>query len=648
MPESTPSPSDVRWVAKQFTEGVERFCDLVMKGGVTSGVVYPLAVCRLAEKYAFKKIGGTSVGAIAAVLTAAAEYRRRHGGAEAGAGYVNLAKLPDFLKVPGALRTLFTADPSSKKYLAIALDFVGTDALRVKFANGVVTSLKLFGWPFVFTAGVLIVESLLAFGHGLPLPVSWWIASAASLALAAAASAAATVALIVKGCLGALSPKHDFGWCHGHDEDAFAAASVAASRSGWLALRSEQTPPLTSWLHGVIQETAGRTVADPPLTIGDLQDSPDPALGYSRDVPEGLDLRVVTTCVTLGRPFAIPFDDGDGIAGLCFKPCEFRKFFPSSVVDDLIPEKNEAEFVPFPRSADIPLVVAARLSMSFPVLFCAVPLWAPDAKGKMRKIWFSDGGLTSNFPIHFFDAPLPSWPTFAIDLVGGNPKNKRSAYWLKSPQTDDDPGAVFMEDEQESGGANTIDPWDRFDGLAAFLMAIVDTMRTWQDSTLRTLPANRSRTVGIRLSDNEGGLNLNMPPQIVADLTGRGDLAGRKLVSRFSAEHGGWLRHGWIRYRTAAAELSGWLASFHQVYGNRMPPRLDYPATILDSYEGSTGPNAAPSYLWRSAPVADRNGAATQRLDDLAASWDPSASEAPDFVDGQPIPKASLRTRPPF
>src|SRR3977135_2270093 len=30
--------------------------------------------------------------------------------------------------------------------------------------------------------------------------------------------------------------------------------------------------------------------------------------------------------------------------------------------------------------------------------------------------WFSDGGLSSNFPLQFFDAPFPRWPTFAIEL----------------------------------------------------------------------------------------------------------------------------------------------------------------------------------------------------------------------------------------
>jgi acetylglutamate kinase len=46
-------------------------CDVLMKGGVTSGIVYPLALCRLAQQYVLRNIGGTSAGAIAAALGAA-------------------------------------------------------------------------------------------------------------------------------------------------------------------------------------------------------------------------------------------------------------------------------------------------------------------------------------------------------------------------------------------------------------------------------------------------------------------------------------------------------------------------------------------------------------------------------------------------
>ena len=52
-------------------------CDLVMKGGITSGVVFPRAIEELSESYDFKQIAGTSAGAIAAVMPAAAAVWKR-------------------------------------------------------------------------------------------------------------------------------------------------------------------------------------------------------------------------------------------------------------------------------------------------------------------------------------------------------------------------------------------------------------------------------------------------------------------------------------------------------------------------------------------------------------------------------------------
>src|SRR5256885_7814681 len=69
----------------------EKICDIVLKGGITSCVVYPLALVSLAEKYRFSNIGGTSAGAIAAVAAAAAEYGRH----TEDAGFDRLEKIPD-------------------------------------------------------------------------------------------------------------------------------------------------------------------------------------------------------------------------------------------------------------------------------------------------------------------------------------------------------------------------------------------------------------------------------------------------------------------------------------------------------------------------------------------------------------------------
>src|SRR6187399_3344956 len=66
-----------------------RECDIVMKGGITSGVIYPLAVCELAGVYRLRNIGGTSAGAIAAAAAAAAEYGRTSD--RPGSGFQGLA-----------------------------------------------------------------------------------------------------------------------------------------------------------------------------------------------------------------------------------------------------------------------------------------------------------------------------------------------------------------------------------------------------------------------------------------------------------------------------------------------------------------------------------------------------------------------------
>jgi hypothetical protein len=37
-------------------------CDVIMKGGITSGVIYPLAICELATRYRLHNVGGGDCG----------------------------------------------------------------------------------------------------------------------------------------------------------------------------------------------------------------------------------------------------------------------------------------------------------------------------------------------------------------------------------------------------------------------------------------------------------------------------------------------------------------------------------------------------------------------------------------------------------
>src|SRR5438128_8312773 len=70
-------------------------CDIVM-------IIYPGVVSKLAECYQFESIGGTSAGAIAAALTAAAEFARRTGAIGGRDPFGEVAKIPGFLAADSA------------------------------------------------------------------------------------------------------------------------------------------------------------------------------------------------------------------------------------------------------------------------------------------------------------------------------------------------------------------------------------------------------------------------------------------------------------------------------------------------------------------------------------------------------------------
>ena len=90
-----------------------------------------------------------------------------------------------------------------------------------------------------------------------------------------------------------------------------------------------------------------------------------------------------------------------------------------------------------PRAQDFPILLAARMSLSFPLLFAAVPLWAidygwPRGQRTFRRCMFADGGISSNFPIHLFDGLLPLWPTFGIELEAKLPGYDNMIYLPQS------------------------------------------------------------------------------------------------------------------------------------------------------------------------------------------------------------------------
>lgn len=479
-------------------------CDLVMKGGSTSGIVYPPVIAELSRKYRFSSIGGTSAGAIAAAVTASAEYGRQRGHIR---DFSLLNQLSDDLTQSGRLLELFrsTAPPHLRPVLDTLLPLVSnvtpaaesepaepalagaalavaeriapemmdllmplpaSDAEPVddtvsKTLRNVLTELPNTH-PQAHAAGaqagvlagsrvgqyLVIAALLLSILFALPLFIAratlggWimWAILAVVMVVAAfwAGRKLSSSAQSLGGSLFALVdllrllredvPSNLYGICTG-----LAQQEATADRADEYGDQhaTPQSAALIDWLQHWIKATSGLTEHGGPLTFADLH-------------TQQVSLQMVTTNLSLGRPYIVPFAPEQVFL---FQRGDMEQLFPGNIVAYLcqpahlnpgwsladlnlgLSPEDERTFFMLPNSQDLPVLVGMRLSLSFPLLISAVRLYTisascPQVGGEYRPRrediqpnWFSDGGICSNFPIHFFDSWLPTHPTFGINLT---------------------------------------------------------------------------------------------------------------------------------------------------------------------------------------------------------------------------------------
>jgi predicted acylesterase/phospholipase RssA len=603
----------------------ERICDLVMKGGVTSGVIYPSAVCELAREYSFKNIGGTSAGAIAAAAAAAAECGRRNG---APAGFTELARLPEWLGKGGRLLNMFRPDPSTRALMSLLLAL--TSGKSGPAAVGSVTWRLLRNFPL--TASLIIA---------LVLAARWWLladisgapyiyAFAATIVLGLLLFLLAVVLFLYRQFTRIL-PANFYGMSRAYNPKAKADTAEA---------------PLTNWLSRYLNELAGKPLAA-PLTFGHLYRAQRAPGDPEPDGPDyrAINLEMMTTALNHGRPYRLPFRDPDRV--FYFSEEDFSRLFPRSVVDhmkEVAPDSEGpaphapgcARLYRFPEPDDLPVVVATRMSLSFPVLLSAVPLYAVDFtleenadKTKSRRAercWFSDGGISSNLPIHFFDSALPLWPTFAINLKQFHPDHTKEE------------DAVWYPPRPNSGW---LPQWTRFEQpgrfgtVSAFLGAVLNAMQNWQDNTQARVPAYRDRLVHVSQKDDEGGLNLSMDDETVKRLAIRGVRAGQLLLQRFRSGDG-WVEHRWVRFRSCMELTEDWIRQLARAYPAGIPPDAPLEEILLR-------PAGAPPAVYRlSAADKLRAKRAMDELIQMAGHW---AADETGFQSDPPRPLAELRIR---
>jgi predicted acylesterase/phospholipase RssA len=295
-----------------------------------------------------------------------------------------------------------------------------------------------------------------------------------------------------------------------------------------------------------------------------------------------------------------------------------------------------------PDACNLPIVVATRLSLSYPLLISAVPLWAidyeaPPGQRTFKRCWFSDGGLSSNFPIHLFDGLLPRWPTFGMKL-----EDFPKGYAAKKDR-------IYMPLSNFEGFG---DAWDRFDegssGLArikGFAASLIDSAINWNDNVLSRLPGNRDRIVRIRLHESEGGMNLNMGHEKIEELGNAGHLAATPIVQRFVDEAAplaggnpmGWENHRWIRLRLLVALLEQTMPKVQNALTSTVPG--------APAYDAQT--HAAPGRDGRQFPLDDaaQAQAVLDALAELSQLADAVKKCATERTAPRPLPELKVRSR---
>lgn len=571
-------------------------CDLVMKGGLTSGVVYPETIIELSKTYRLRNIGGTSAGAIAMVIAAAAEYRRQmNPGKNSNEGFKAIRKLSEdlaanlrsFFQPTEKLRPLFeyllstledSKKPKSqqKKWWQIILPHYGFVLRGLKWRA------LLDAGCFSFVAGYFMWEHQYK-------NVAITVLCAALLAIIGLAVGVSKVCGRINEDIATNLPDNHFGVCTGLSQD-------------------PAKPAITDWMAAQIDRIAfgaTRPIGSKPLLVSDLKKA-------------GINIAAMTTDLSSRRPYQLPFSRSEHY----FKESEFRDFLPKYIVDYLVEQgeqynqnkyqktingdSNPISYEAFLRTiiypkhpkgyynlavgGAMPVLLVVRLSLSFPGLFSAMPLYRVDytlnnsSDNPQQKLClFSDGGISSNFPVHFFDSILPRRPTFGISM---------GTHYIA--RTDDINKRVFFPFKTRYGG---LPPVYDIGGLTNFFSSIVNTAKDWQDNLQSELPGNYDRIVEIRLDENEGGLNLDMPPHITHNLIRYGKEAGVKLTTKFDGT-----KHRYYRMVSALPSLEKTVMNFHTVFNSSKWAGIDdvtWPYIITD-YDANIH---KPKKEWRKDPL---------------------------------------------
>jgi hypothetical protein len=231
--------------------------------------------------------------------------------------------------------------------------------------------------------------------------------------------------------------------------------------------------------------------------------------------------------------------------------------------------------------------------------------------------------------LHFFDSPLPSRPTFAVDLGDFHPDHPNERVWLPTALKNDQGIETFVP---------TISSRPGFGSIAALAGSIMNTMQNWNDQMQIVMPGFRDRIIHISHRANEGGLNLNMDPQIIRVLANSGHDAADVFIQAF-LQHSppgapnAWDNHRQVRMRTLLSSIDQQGRNLHAAVA-----RADNP-TWRDVVKNPS----PPSYRFATQRHCDLALHALDALDALGQYLEDSEI---DLQSGSPRPEPEWRGTP--
>lgn len=646
---------------------LDRYCDVVLDGGVINGVVYPGFLIEIARKFRFRSLGGTSVGAIAASLAAACEYSRRFGSDN---GFnEGLAKMPgelaDWIDESAQLtriRSLFQPDPKVKPLFDWFVDVFSIRRQRSKNAAKKEppppkNELKSEPQPPPLSAlgflGDVWIKAVQHLGPNMPKMLLWALLALGLALLVNPRSLLLGISLAELFFLTGVLLLHPLGALLMQMLTLMCIPGCGACTG--MRSKGSTTEGLSEWLYEGVQKSANLPLHK-PLTFGNLWAAPGGPAGLdgSKD-PRSIDLRMITTCVSHGRIYELPLAAGDPV--LMFKLSEFKPYFPEEVIahlrrvskpvscstcvvlqrkfreraaghktgggqkllnqlaarqrildasfgkaEDIAKGLNDPDLRELP-TADLPIVVAARLSMSCPVLFQNIPLigFNLDQNAEdidLVRLWFSDGGIGSNFPIHLFDKSIPRWPTFGLKILDEPPRQTSGGKPLKSyiPYAHTDGADDNLLYPRDPGAFTALNGKSTISSFFQFLSGIYTSAKDGHDQSFLRMPEVRNRVIRIYMNRRAGNaLNLKIEPeQIISLALDVGARGGRNAAQAFLAQVedskyakwvNAWQDHRWVRFNMLTHGLRSYLKGFTQNLNASGLPESTCCNSLMDQIE---------------------------------------------------------------